>query len=135
MEKMKKRLSLCLAVTLLCLLFAGCTVTSSKVVKIGYVGSETSRSWSGRFKSYNGYEAKQISIPKGAETLRVKFSLAAEEGTLRFTALDNGLEMFDPGEVAEGDWELALSSGTKLTLRMEGEQAKNGNFALSWEFE
>ena len=132
---MKKLLALCLAMALLCLLLAGCTVSSSKVVKTGYVGNETSRSWSGRFKSYNGYEAKRIAIPKDAATLRVKFSLAAEEGTLRFTAEKDGLEIFDPKEVLEGTWELSLDPGAKVTLRVTGEQAKNGSFALEWEFE
>ena len=130
---MKKLLSLCLA--LACLVFAGCAVSSSKVVKTGYVGSETSRAWSGRFKSYNGYEAKQISIPKGAETLRVSFSVAAETGTLRFTAEQDGTECFDPKEVLEGTWEMALPPGAKITLRITGDAAQNGSFALAWEFD
>ena len=136
MKIMKKLLSICLSAVLLCLVLAGCTVTSSRIVKTGYAGSETSRSWSGRFKSYNGYESKQIAIPKGAETLKLQFSLAAEEGTLRFTALHaDGRELFDPEEVAEGTWELALNPGMKVVLRMEGNQAKNGSFQLEWEFE
>ena len=134
MRKMKKRLSLCLAL-LLCLLLAGCTVSSSKVVKTGYVGNETSRSWSGRFKSYNGYEAKRIAIPKDATTLRVTFTLAAEEGTLRFTAEKDGAAYFDPEEVREGTWEEALAPGAKYTLRITGNAAQNGSFALEWEFE
>jgi hypothetical protein len=110
-------------------------VSSSKVVKTGYVGNETSRSWSARFKSYNGYEAKRIAIPKDAATLRVKFSLAAEAGTLRFTAEQDGLEIFDPEEVREGTWDLSLNPGAKVTLRITGNAAQNGSFALEWEFE
>jgi len=131
---MKKPLSLFLALSL-CLVLAACTVSTSKVVRTGYVSNQTSGSWSGRFKSYDGFEAKQISIPKGAETLRVKFSLAAEEGTLRFTAQKDGREYFDPDDVLEGTWEEALTPGARYALRIAGGQAKNGSFSLEWEFE
>jgi hypothetical protein len=134
----KKWVSLCLAAALLCLLFAGCT--ASKVVKIGYADTETSHSWKGRFKSYNGYETKRISVPKDATALKLKFRLSAETGALRFTAYADGREIFDPEEIMEGTWELALNPGpggpgAKYALRITGEQAKNGGFALEWEFD
>jgi len=128
---MKKVVTLCLALAL-CLAFAGCT--TSKVVKIGYVGSQTSRGWNGRFTSYDGYESKRISVPKGAQTLRLTFRLAAESGALRFTVQQDGLEYFHPDDVLEGTWEATLTPGANYYLRIAGEQAKNGSFALSWEF-
>jgi len=129
----KKWVSLCLAAALLCLLFAACTASS--VVKIGYAGTETSNSWKGRFKSYNGYETKRIFAPKEAQTLRLRFRLDDETGALRFRVEKDGAECFDPGEVREGTWEALLVPGAKYALRLSGEQAKNGSFALEWAFE
>jgi len=133
---MKRALSLCLA-ALLCLLLAGCVASSSKVVRTGYTSNQSSRAWSGRFKSYNGYESKVVTIPKGYDTLRVTYSVAAEAGTLRFTLEEaGGLVLLDSHEVdtPEGTIEHLGAAGEKYVLRITGDAAQNGSFALEWEF-
>ena len=133
---MKKLLSLSLA-ALLCLALAGCVAGGSNVVKTGFVSTQTARAWEARFKSYNGYESKVVTIPKGAGTLLVIYSVAAETGTLCFTLEDAaGLVILSSEEAGmpEGTVTRLAQSGEKYILRITGDEAKNGSFSLEWEF-
>jgi len=134
---MKKLISFTLAAALLCMMFAGCGAPMSKAVKIGYVSSQSSRAWEARFKSYEGYESKRVAIPKDANVLKIAYSVAAETGTLRFTLEDvGGTVLLDSQEVEtpQGTVERLGQGGEKYILRITGDGAKNGSFALAWEF-
>lgn len=133
---MKKFLSLCMA-ALLCLGLFGCA--GSSIVKIGFVGSETAHAWSGRFKSYNGSETRQITADGSAMELRC--ALTAGEGWLGVSVetLD-GRQLFSvntqAGDFSDDSLRFDLLPGeTKYLLRVTGEQAKNGSFNLDWSFE
>jgi len=134
---MKKLFSLTLAAALLCIAIAGCGASMNKAVKTGYVSSQSSRAWQGRFKSYNGYESKRVTIPKDADTLKITYSVSAESGTLRFTLLDaDGIVLLDTQEVEtpEGTVTRLGRGGEKYYLRITGDGAQNGSFALEWAF-
>jgi len=128
---MKKLFALILAVTLLCLALPSCA--GSSVVKVGFTGSSGANSWSGRFKSYNGWETRRITVPDVDENtaMVIGYALACESGTLRITVEDSkGLELVDTGEVTEGA--IHLGNSGKYLLRVIGEGAHNGSFALQW---
>jgi len=127
---MKKLFAAILAALLLGL--AACGTAGSVIVKTGFVGSSGAHSWSGRFKSYNGSEAKQINVKDDGDTLVITYELTVEAGELRVRVEDRqGQVRVDTGEVMSG--KIHVAGAGRYLLRVVGEEAKNGSFALNWE--
>ncbi|MCL2495148.1 MAG: hypothetical protein FWE98_05770 [Oscillospiraceae bacterium] len=129
--KTKKAFALILA-ALLGLAFVGCQGASNTMV--GYSETNTSRSWQGRFKSYQGTQTKALGTPEEGSLL-LRYELAAETGELRMALETNGGEVLFEAKAGDaGAFDLALQGSVRYLLRIEGKGAENGSFKLAWEF-
>jgi hypothetical protein len=126
---MKIGLCICLAVLLFAL--AGCA-QADHVVKIGYLGSESSTTWHAKFQSYNGTEHKAIAAKKG-DVLILTYDLAVKTGQFSVVVQSkDGAQLFraNAGQAGASP-PIAITQRCQLVLH--GEAAKKGSFQLSWE--
>jgi len=129
--KMKKVFALILA-ALLGLALVGCQGTSNLMVD--YDETNTSRSWQGRFKSYQGTQSKTLDTPEEG-SLVLHYELAVETGELSMTLETmEGEALFEANAGDAGEFDFMLQDSGHYLLRIAGEKAKNGSFTLAWEF-
>lgn len=111
------------AVLIAAVLFAGIMlivnggeISVRSATRIGYVGTETRGTWTGRYLSLNGTMKKRLTVSGGLLTLDV----TTEEGRIGIEITDaNGQVLFSEADISTGSYEIPAAGKVRVTVTAE----------------